>query len=423
MSRENNPVRSLLNGSFPNHWIKKHIADLLFFQEGPGVRKNQFTAEGVKLLNVGNINNNELNLDTTSLYVSEEEAFGRYKHFLVDEGDLLIACSGIAVDNFSKKITFVKKEHLPLCMNTSTMRFKVERTDEIDIMFFYRFLQTDYFKDQLRKLITGSAQLNFGPSHIQKIQIPLPPLPEQKHIANVLDKANALVKKNKALLQEYSDLQQAIFLDMFGDPVTNPKGWDIYKLNGLIDNIDSGWSPKCDKKSAGENEWGVLTLSSVTSRIYQDQYNKKLPQNLSPKENIEVRNGDLLFSRKNTKELVGAAAFVFQTKPRLLMSDTIFRINCRNKELSSHYLYYILNGVNFRKEVQKLATGSAGSMPNISKEKLKKLSIPLPPVEFQNEFASIIENIEQQKNKAKESLADSEVLFGSLVQRYFGNGN
>jgi type I restriction enzyme S subunit len=92
-------------------WKSVKIPEVLFFQEGPGVRNTQFTNSGVKLLNVGNINLGDLNLDATKIYISKEEANGKYKHFLVEEGDLLIASSGIVVDNFHNKITWAKKEH------------------------------------------------------------------------------------------------------------------------------------------------------------------------------------------------------------------------------------------------------------------------------------------------------------------------
>ena len=95
-----------------------------FFQEGPGVRNTQYTTEGVKLLNVANLVDGNVDLSTSDRYISEEEAYGKYKHFLCDEGDLIVASSGIKVDYLDKKMGFIKKEMLPLCMNTSTIRFK-----------------------------------------------------------------------------------------------------------------------------------------------------------------------------------------------------------------------------------------------------------------------------------------------------------
>jgi type I restriction enzyme S subunit len=120
---------------------------------------------------LNNINAYKINLSKTKVYISEKEAFGKYKHFLIDEGDLVIASSGIIVDNFYNKIAFIKKEHLPLCMNTSTIRFKSLDSNIIDLNYFKFFLKTKFFSNQLQKLITGSAQLNFGPSHLKKIDL------------------------------------------------------------------------------------------------------------------------------------------------------------------------------------------------------------------------------------------------------------
>ena len=104
-------------------WQIKKLPEVVFFQEGPGVRNNQYTQTGVKLLNVANLVEGQVVLENTNRYISEEEAYGKYNHFLVDEGDLIIASSGIKVEYFDKKMGFVKKEHLPLCMNTSTIKF------------------------------------------------------------------------------------------------------------------------------------------------------------------------------------------------------------------------------------------------------------------------------------------------------------
>ncbi len=257
--------------------------------------------------------------------------------------------------------------------------------------------------------------------YLKAVEIPLPPLSEQKRIAEILDKADALRQKNKQLLAAYDELLQATFLDMFGDPVTNPKGWEKSKILYLINNIDSGWSPNCDsvprKNSA---DWAILTLSAVSERNYKEFFNKNLPQELKPKDSIEVKKGDLLFSRKNTRELVGACAFVFETAPKLMMPDTIFRIQYKPEVLNGIYAFFLLNSINFRANIQRIATGSAGSMPNISKEKLKNLFVPLPPISLQNQFAQIVENIEAQKTLVKQSLQESEDLFNGLVQKAFG---
>ena len=205
-------------------WIL--LPELVFFQEGPGVRNHQYTSTGIKLLIVANLQRGMLYLDNTERYISEDEAYGKYKHFLVDEGDLIIASSGIKVEYFDQKMGFAKKEHLPLCMNTSTIRFKTLDSNILNIRYFMYFLKSIFFKKQLARLITGSAQLNFGPSHLKQIKVPLPSIDYQIKIVNILDQAQELIDKRKAQIEALDELIQSVFYDMFGDPIQNPKGFN-----------------------------------------------------------------------------------------------------------------------------------------------------------------------------------------------------
>ena len=136
-------------------WVS--IPDVLFFQEGPGVRNTQYTAGGIKLLNVANLVDGKIDLSTSDRYISEEEAYGRYRHFLCDEGDFIVASSGIKVEYIDKKMGFVEKSMLPLCMNTSTIRFKVLNQNQLRIRYFMYYLKSNHFKKQLARQITDSA--------------------------------------------------------------------------------------------------------------------------------------------------------------------------------------------------------------------------------------------------------------------------
>lgn len=207
-------MQKLLSGEvrfdgFSDEWEEVRLDKLVFFQEGPGVRNTQYRKSGVKLLNVGNLNNNTLNLGSTETYISEEEAYGAYKHFLVDEGDLLISCSGINSESFKKKIAFAKKEDLPLCMNTSTMRFKNIK-NKLTLKYLYFYFQTLYFEKQVFGVLTGSAQFNFGPTHIKWFKIKLPSLPEQQKIAEVLSLADDEINLLKNSLEELKLQKKAL---------------------------------------------------------------------------------------------------------------------------------------------------------------------------------------------------------------------
>lgn len=192
-------------GELPNDWNVCLLSEFYWYQEGPGVRKHQFTTSGVKLFNGTNIQNSRINLFNTETHVSSEETEGPYSHFLADAGDLVIACSGISVDKFDEKIAFIKKEHLPLCMNTSTMRFKVKEDADACLTFLQYFMMSPLFKNQIRRQITGSAQLNFGPSHVGKCFIAMPSLAEQKKISALLSLADSEID---LLEQQLADLKQ-----------------------------------------------------------------------------------------------------------------------------------------------------------------------------------------------------------------------
>ncbi|WP_348029881.1 restriction endonuclease subunit S, partial [Eubacterium sp. CAG:156] len=205
-------------------WV--NISNVLFFQEGPGVRNTQYTTEGVKLLNVANLVDGKVDLSTSDRYISEDEAYGKYKHFLCDAGDFIIASSGIKVEYIDKKMGFVDESMLPLCMNTSTIRFKVLDDNQLRIRYFMYYLKSQHFKNQLFKQITGSAQLNYGPSHLKKMIMPLINLSKQDEIIACMDKVQSIIEMRQQELVKLDDLIKARFVEMFGNPVYNEKGWE-----------------------------------------------------------------------------------------------------------------------------------------------------------------------------------------------------
>lgn len=396
---------------FNNHFI----SDIYFYQEGPGVRKWQFRESGVKLLNVGNINNGKIDLGSTKINISEEEAYNKYSHFLIDEGDLLIACSGIVVENFHNKIAFVNKENLPLCLNTSTMRFKQLPEKKGELKYLKYFLQTDIFKEQLTKLITGSAQLNFGPSHIRKIEIPLPSLQTQQKIAAILDKADELRQYNKQLIAKYDALTQSLFLDMFGDPVKNEKGW---KMKCLGDLCDVGSSRRVFVDDLVEQgvpfyrgtEVGQMSLNDniiPTLFITEQHYEKLKIETGVPK------IGDLLMPSICPD---GRIFEVTNNNPFYFKDGRVLWIKVNNKFINSVYLKKQLKAI-FALDYAKIASGTTFAELKIFA--LKKINLHYPPIEVQNLFAERVQLIETQKQQAQAALAKSEALFQGLLQQAF----
>lgn len=184
-----------------------------WFQEGPGIRKWQFTTSGTKVLNVGNIETTgSIRLDKTDRFISDEEAFGKYSHFLVDHGDLVMPSSGISLDAdglLRTRSAFVEKSHLPLCMNTSTIRFK-PRDGVATLTFLQEWLQSPEFRTQITRLVTGSAQLNFGPTHLRQLHISLPTLAVQHKLAGRMAAIENLKNVHRLQLAELEALFAAL---------------------------------------------------------------------------------------------------------------------------------------------------------------------------------------------------------------------
>lgn len=401
---------SLYSSNFPCHWKTIPIDEVVFFQEGPGVRKYQYMNSGVKLLNGGNINEGILNLDTTVRYISEEEAYEKYNHFLVDEGDLLIACSGVVVEKFDGKIAYAKKEHLPLCMNTSTMRFKSLDSDVLHIDYFRRFLASNHFKNQLQKLITGSAQLNFGPSHIKQMAIPLPPLTEQKRIAAILDKADSLRRKNQQAIQLSDQFLRSVFMDLFGDPVTNPKGWEVKPICNIA-IVKTGNTP-----SRAEPEYYGDYIEWIKSdNINTPQHILTTASEYLSKEGYEV-------GRKVSEgaTLITCIAGSFNCIGNIAFAD---REVCFNQQINAlipmtvkpWFLYALI--LYSKKKIQAASTNAMKGM--VSKGVLEKIEVICPPEDLQIEFEKIFENQRKIMFQTEKSRQLADNAFFALSQKAF----
>lgn len=290
--------------------------------------------------------------------------------------------------------------------------------DDLDGRFLARFLvaSEQHILSRVDTASHGTKRLPL--ERIEDLPVPLPPLPEQRRIATILDEADALRRKRREAVALLEELQRSAFLEMFGDPVTNPRGWPTASLGDLLGDIQTGWSPTCDARPAEEHEWGVLKLGAVsTGRFVADH--KALPVGVEPRGTLEVRPGDVLFSRKNTSELVAAVVFVDEIRPRLMLPDLLFRLVPDLRRIEPRYLAGCLMHPGKRDQVQALAAGSSGSMPGVSKAKLRTIGIPVPSLVQQRRFSAWCERFETLRADEERAIASADDLFHVLLQRAF----
>lgn len=197
------------SGEIPKHWEVKKMPWISFFQEGPGLRNWQFVDKGTPVVCVTNITPEGLNFKKYKRNISNEEYFQQYKHFTVQKNDLLLASSG---NSFGKICQYKGEFDFPFILNTSTIRIRSLNEEIIKTKYIYFLIQSEVFQNQIKILITGSAQPNFGPTHLQQVKIPVPSIKEQEEIiiylGEKLDTLNRVIEKESKkliLLNEYRE--------------------------------------------------------------------------------------------------------------------------------------------------------------------------------------------------------------------------
>jgi len=315
--------------------------------------------------------------------------------YIFDEPLVLLAEDGGHFGDADKTIAYQVEGKCWVNNHAHVLRPK----KDVDIRYICRHLE----RYDVTPFITGSTRGKLTKTAANNIPIALPPLEEQRRIAAILDKADGVRRKRK----------EAIRLT-----VTNPKGWEVRELGDCVKDIESGWSPKCDTRQAEPEEWGVLKLGAVTYGHFNPDENKAMLPDDVPRQELEIKTGDLLVTRKNTYELVGASAFVQMTRPKLMLPDLIFRLRLIDG-IDPVYVWQTLSQKTMRLKLSGLAGGTAGSMPNISKARLRTLPFPVPPQLLQLKYREIFNQFWLKKEHQKESEEISENLFNSLLQKAF----
>ncbi|MEL1134730.1 restriction endonuclease subunit S [Desulfitobacterium sp. THU1] len=253
---------------------------------------------------------------------------------------------------------------------------------------------------------------------INEIEVPLPPLEVQRHIVDVLHHTGILIEKRKAQIEKFDLLIKSQFIEMFGDPVNNQMGWPLYSIDDLTDSIETGESLNGEARPRHAGEKAVLKVSAVTYGYFKPDECKVLLNQQEIKKNVTPLKGDLLFSRANTRELVGATVIVDKDYPDLILPDKLWKLNL-NKLVVTEYMKQALSAKSTREYFSDQATGTSGSMFNVSMDKLKRLKITLPPLMLQNQFADFIQQTDKSKFALQQSLLTLELTYKSLMQKCF----
>ncbi len=300
---------------------------------------------------------------------------------------------------------------VPLCTNQG-FKSMVPRDGRLSPDYLYWWLLTH--RGAVQQMGRGATFREVSKKIIEGLTIPLPPLAEQKRIAATLDAADDLRAKRREALHELGTLLQSTFVELFGDPMANPKGWPMAVIGDLLESASYGTSRKADPE---DGTYAVIRMNNITysgewdftDLKYVDLEERDLAKHL-------VHKGQVLFNRTNSKELVGKTAVYRRDEPMAYAGYLIRGVVC--PDANAEYIGAYMNTPQMKQYLRAKCRSIVG-MANINATEFKAIPVPIPPVDLQLRFATIVESIESQKELMRAHLAELDTLFASLQQRAF----
>lgn len=292
-------------------------------------------------------------------------------------------------------------------------------SDKLEQQYLYYYLKSGFALQRINAIATGSVRDNLKLDMLCEFPIRIPDIEEQRLIVEKLDTINKIIRLQEQELKTLDDLVNARFVEMFGDVNDNPYRYKLFPIKDVIKKCEAGWSGNGTQRIKKDDEIAVLKVSAVTKGYFIPDEYKVLKDQYNIKKMITPQKGDLIFSRANTREMVGATAIIYENYPTLILPDKLWRITF-NEYVNVFYMKYILSSKSMRYKFSEASTGTSGSMYNISMEKFMAISIPIAPIELQNRFADFVNQVAKSKVAIQKSLEETQLLFDSLMQKYFG---
>ena len=382
-------------------WEIKKLGEVCEIINGFAFKSQLFKDKGEKLLRISNIQNGCVNLTGIAHFSKEDYPKVNLEKYAVLPNDIVVALSGATTGKFGINKT---EERLYLNQRVAICR---ESTSTLNHLFLLYYLETQskYFLESAE----GVAQPNLSTEQMKQFIIAIPPLPTQEKIVAELDCLSGVIEKKKQQLKELDALAESIFYTMFGDPITNEKGWDILPFNEVADVV-GGSTPKTNIEEYwnGDNYWATPAELHGERYIYSTE--RSITDDAVNKTHLTLLPiGTVLLS---SRAPIGKVCI---TRVPMYCNQGFKNIICSDR-LHCEYVYQSL----FEKTEYLNSLGTGATFKEISKKVVEQITIPVPPMRLQQDFADKIEAIEKQKELIKESIIQTEELFNSRMDYYFG---
>ena len=287
-------------------------------------------------------------------------------------------------------------------------------TDKINSLYLF------YFMPQALKAIEDKTPFvtvkHLSAKELNKVSVPIPSMAEQEKIATSLQKVDELISLRKQQLAKLDELVKARFVELFGDPVVNPKSWETAPLSALIINANNGMARR-GKDADGSI---VLRLVELQNGFIDYSAPNRICLNDTEKKRYELVDNDFLFARVNgNPDYVGRCAVFKSIGEPVFHNDHIIRVHFDETKINGYFTSVLLNSAYGKRQMREQIKTSAGQY-TISQDGIGAIMAILPPLELQEQFAAFVEQTDKSKVAVQKALDEAQLLFDSLMQKYFG---
>lgn len=384
-----------------NKWKKVKISDSFILQMGKTPSRNEPSFWNNPLYNWVSIS------DMNQKYICSTKE--KISPIALEKTGIKKVPKGTIMLSFKLSLGKVSISALDLYTNEAIMSFFPKNKNEWNIDFLYNYFKWLDWGKKAQKAVKGST---LNKNSLGNIEIPLPPMEEQKKIAARLDAVSDLLAKQKQLLSEQDNLIQSTFYDMFGTPFKNEKGFPYLQIKDLVSDVQYGTSQKADYTG----KMPILRMNNITYSGEMDYTDLKYIDLEEETNKYILKKGDVLFNRTNSRELVGKTGLFNLDK---LMVYAGYLIRVRLKEICLPiFLTKYMNTPQLKAFLKEKCKGIVGQA-NINAKEFQAIPIFLPPFELQQKFAAVAEQIESEKSKIKSAIAETQTLFNTLMAEYF----
>ncbi|QSJ19751.1 restriction endonuclease subunit S [Nostoc sp. UHCC 0702] len=401
-------------GEIPLHWKVIRLKHICWRAANYGANESSenYLEEGVRFLRTTDIDDFGNLLSDNAVFL-EPSKVTDYK---LADGDILISRSG----TIGRSFIYSKEKHGECAFAGYLVRFSL-REGYLPRFIFY-FTKSTAFIDWLGISIIQSTISNVNGQKYANISLAIPPLREQQSIVSFLDcettRIDTLITKKRELINLLRKKRVVLITQTitkgldFTVPMKDsripwigkiPQHWEVRRFKFMIKYLEQGWSPACENRLTDEEEWGVLKVGSVNGGNFNELEHKALPVNLEPKLQYEIKNGDILVSRANTKELLGSVAKVHTIQRKLLLCDKLYRLKTVD-DVDPDFFVILLQSRCARYQFERDSSGASDSMQNISQASMDNFTLPLPPLQEQKLIVDKFNKSFRQLHELKEKL-------------------